>query len=185
MLKGWEITSIVTLQDGQPWTAYDFENDTSLTGEFSDRWDFFGNPADFTTSPAAPIPFADDCSTVSATMPARPCYHMGNSFIVQPPFGTFGNMGRNTFRAPAYKDWDFSLTKMFALTERMKIQLRGEFFNILNHPNFANPAILFNNDLGIPETFGLTSSTPDVAAANPVIGTGGNRAIQFGAKIIW
>ena len=49
--------------------------------------------------------------------------------------------------------------------------------------NFANPAILFNNDLGFLDTFGLSSATPDVAGANPVIGTGGPRNIQFGLKV--
>ena len=50
-------------------------------------------------------------------------------------------------------------------------------------PNFANPAILFNNDLGIADTFGLVTATPDVAGANPVIGTGGPRNLQLGLKI--
>jgi hypothetical protein len=63
------------------------------------------------------------------------------------------------------------------------VQLRAEFFNVLNHPNFANPAILFNNDLSFPETFGLVTATPDVAGANPVIGSGGPRNIQLGLKI--
>ena len=67
----------------------------------------------------------------------------------------------------------------------MGMQFRAEFFNLLNSPQFANPAILFNNDLGIPGTFGVAASTPDVAAANPVIGTGGPRNIQLGLKFNW
>ncbi|HKD38155.1 MAG TPA: hypothetical protein VKB78_15180, partial [Pirellulales bacterium] len=73
--------------------------------------------------------------------------------------------------------------KTFKATERVGVQFRAEFFNILNHPNFANPAILFNNDLGFPDTFGKVTATPDVAGANPVIGTGGPRNIQFGLKV--
>jgi hypothetical protein len=100
-----------------------------------------------------------------------------------PEPGTFGNAGRNIFRGPGFRNWDLSLVKTWKATERVSVQFRSEFFNVLNHPNFANPAILFNNDLGIPDTFGLSSATPDVAGANPVIGTGGPRSIQFGLKI--
>src|SRR5579864_4521934 len=59
MLKGWQVTSIVTLQTGLPWGAVDGfanGNDVSATGEFSDRWNFTGNPADFKAQPGG-IPF--------------------------------------------------------------------------------------------------------------------------------
>jgi len=101
----------------------------------------------------------------------------------QPDAANFGTAGRNIFRAPGFHNWDFSLIKTFKATERVGVQFRAEFFNILNHPTFANPAILFNNDLGIPDTFGLVTATPDVAGANPVIGAGGPRNIQFGLKV--
>lgn len=68
-------------------------------------------------------------------------------------------------------------------TERIGLPWRAEFFNVLDHTNFANPAVLFNNDLGILDTFGLVTATPDVAGANPVIGSGGPRNIQLGLKI--
>ena len=63
------------------------------------------------------------------------------------------------------------------------MQLRGEFFNILNHSNFDT--LTMNTDLSTPTTVGTVVFTPDVAAANPVIGSGGSRHIQLGAKIIW
>lgn len=164
LLEGWQINSIVTIQTGTPYSGVDFGNDTSLTGEFSDRWNVIGDPNSIPNfSPAGPIPVG--------------------LVLSQPAFGNFGNAGRNIFRAPGLKNWDFSLVKMWRATERVNVQLRAEFFNILNHPNFANPAILFNNDLSIPDTFGLSSATPDVAGANPVIGTGGPRNIQFGLKV--
>lgn len=61
-----------------------------------------------------------------------------------------------------------------------------EAFNVLNHPHFANPfsnGSLENIDPSVLSTFGFASATPDVAAANPVIGTGGARNIQLGLKI--
>ena len=164
LLEGWQVNSIVTLQGGTPFSGVDFENDTSLTGEFSDRWNVIGDPDSIPNfSTAGPVPV--------------------EQVLSQPAFGNFGNAGRNIFRGPSLKNWDFSLVKTWKATERVNIQLRAEFFNILNHPNFANPAILFNNDLGILDTFGLVTATPDVAGANPVIGTGGPRNIQFGLKI--
>lgn len=164
MLEGWQLNSIVTLQTGTPFSGVDFENDTSLTGEFSDRWNVIGNPKSIPNfSTTGPVPV--------------------ERVLAQPEPGNFGNSGRNTFRGPKFKNWDFSLVKTWRITERWSAQLRAEVFNILNHPNFANPAILFNNDLGFLDTFGLVTATPDVAGANPVIGTGGPRSIQFGLKI--
>jgi hypothetical protein len=42
-----------------------------------------------------------------------------------------------------------------------------------------------NTDLSSPSSVGLVIFTPDVASSNPVIGSGGSRHIQLGAKIIW
>jgi hypothetical protein len=51
----------------------------------------------------------------------------GNAVMTPPAFGTFGTMGRNLFRGPGYRNWDFSLVKNWTLRERFLIQLRGEF----------------------------------------------------------
>jgi len=182
LLEGWQINSIVTLQSGPPFSAVDFENDVSLTGEFSDRWDIHGDPGQLHWSTTAPVPCTDSSGN-SALDEDGICHAYANGLLTMPEFGTFGNSGRNLFRAPGLKVWDFSLVKTWKATERVSVQFRAEFFNLLNHPNFANPAILFNNDLGIPDTFGLVTATPDVAGANPVIGTGGPRNLQLGLKI--
>jgi hypothetical protein len=47
LLEGWKLNSIVTLQSPQPWNVFDSGNDFSGSGDKADRWDFFGNPADF------------------------------------------------------------------------------------------------------------------------------------------
>lgn len=92
-------------------------------------------------------------------------------------------MRRNIFRGPSFKNWDFSLSKSFRLRENLRLQVRGEFFNILNHPNFD--VFTMNTDLSSPTDVGTVRFTPDEAASNPVIGSGGSRHIQLGAKIIW
>jgi hypothetical protein len=93
-------------------------------------------------------------------------------------------MGRNTFRGPNFRDFDFSVSKTWKLSERVKLQFRGEFFNVLNHPSFD--VFSLNNDLSVPAAVGTAIFTPDLgSAANPVLGTGGSRHIQLGAKFVW
>ena len=73
---------------------------------------------------------------------------------------------------------------MWKLHERVKMQLRGEVFNILNHPNFD--VFSLNTDLSVPSAVGTAIFTPDLgSASNPVLGSGGSRHVQIGAKIIW
>jgi hypothetical protein len=170
LLEGWQVNSIIVLQGGLPWTAFDFGNDASKTAEFSDRWDVkpgvkMSDIPGFTLNTPYPV------STFFQQPTCPPC---------------FGNMGRNIFRGPHFRNWDFSLVKNFRISERFNAQLRGEFFNVLNHPNLGIPGSLlvnaFNNDLSSPASFGQVPGTPDVVAANPVIGTGGPRNIQLGLK---
>jgi Carboxypeptidase regulatory-like domain/TonB dependent receptor len=56
-------------------------------------------------------------------------------------FGTFGNIGKNVLRLPHTVNWDMQLAKNISITERWRLQLRVEYFNILNHPNFAPESI--------------------------------------------
>ena len=140
--------------------------------------------------------FATACSAASnsitggaATLAAFGCYAQKNSVMVPPEYGTFGTMSRNPFRDPGFRDWDLSVSKNFLFGERLKAQFRAEFFNVLNHPNFANPYGGSNgfgeNDPSSSSNFGCGCATPDQAAGNPVLGTGGNRAIQLGLKLIF
>jgi hypothetical protein len=92
-------------------------------------------------------------------------------------------MARNIFRGPSFRNWDFSVSKRWKFSDRISLQLRGEFFNILNHTNFDTTTM--NTDLSSPTSVGTFAYTPDVGAANPVIGSGGSRHIQLGAKILW
>jgi hypothetical protein len=195
MLEGWEVTSILMLEGGQPFTLTDFDDDISGTGEFADRWNMVGPAKDIHWSNTTPIPYfigpAIPASCFAqATTPALVdslenfgCFVQGRAVITPPAQGTFGDMGRNIFRGPTFKNLDFSVSKVWKLNERLKFQFRAEFFNILNHPNFD--VFTMNNDLGSPFDAGLVNFTPDVAASNPVLGSGGSRHIQLGAKFIW
>ncbi len=204
MLEGWQLNSIVTAQTAQPWTAVDSTSNISGTGENVDRWDLVGNPSDFnanlsgfsliTGASAAPCVTAAPSSMLSIYPKsiAGPnalgigCYMSGSSFLVPPPPNTFGDTGRNIFRGRGIKNWDLSVTKAWSWRERYKAEFRAEFFNVLNHPNFATPGVngAGYNSLG-GSNFGCTCETPDTAASNPVLGSGGNRAAQLGLKLIF
>lgn len=209
MLKGWEVTSIVTLQGGEPYTLNDFEDDNSATGIFEDRWDISGSPGNIHWSPSVAIPYISSSTfptdsngnviggnsqCIQAAQQAggagavnmlanTGCYIENGTVLTAPAFGSFGNAGRNIFRGPAFKNWDFSISKLWNMNERLKFQVRGEVFNILNHPNYD--VFTMNNDLFSPSNVGTVISTPDVASSNPVLGSGGSRHIQIGAKFIW
>ena len=80
---------------------------------------------------------------------------------------------------PGYWNADFSVSKTTKLMEQLNLQLRAEFFNLFNHPNFALP-----NGSITPGSApaGQISQTPDVAQGNPGLGGGGPRVIQLAAK---
>jgi len=115
------------------------------------------------------------------------CYVQGAGVLTPPAYGTVGNANRNLFRGPSYKNVDFSVTKDWKLKERLTAQFRVEFFNLFNRADFSStPASNTGSSGGLdPETaqFGCSCSTPDVA--NPVVGSGGPRHIQFALKLIY
>src|SRR5258707_9837892 len=170
------------------------------------RWSFYGKTSDFKARPT-PIPFFagskdptnptgnSACNAQALSLdggtaggpatnspPSFGCYAQSCSIMIPPPFPHFGNMGRNTFLDSRFRNFDISFAKNWHFGERLRLPFRAEFFNIFNHPNFANPYAGQNgfgqND---PSTgsFGSECATPDVAAANPVIGSGGSRAVQL------
>ena len=63
------------------------------------------------------------------------------AFAVPAANAPYGNVGRNSFRAPGFWQWDIGVNKNFRIPVRegMNLQFRSEFFNLLNHTNFAPP----------------------------------------------
>ena len=90
-----------------------------------------------------------------------------------PGAGQFGTSGRNAFRGPRFFNVDLSLSKPIAITERLKLQLRAEAYNALNHANFTTPG----NSILTPTTFGRLS-----AMANTSSGTGA-RVMQMALRV--
>jgi hypothetical protein len=213
-LEGWELNSIITLQSPQKWGAMDEGTDAAGIGalpvsppaQSPIRWDFFGDPNDFKSGPngipqykvSSPGGLPSACTAkalaldggtpgaATAAVNLYGCYAKGNSVMIPPALGHFGTMGRNIFPDSGFKNIDFSVAKNWHFGERMHAQFRAEFFNIFNHPNFANPYGGQNgygfNDPSVGG-FGCGCATPDVAAANPAIGSGGPRSVQLGLKL--
>jgi hypothetical protein len=84
------------------------------------------------------------------------------------PAFTFGNSARSVLRGPAWKNVDLTFSKGFKINERWKTELRGEFFNVLNHANFDIPGhTLGNADFGV------------VSASEP------GRTVQVAVRIVF
>ncbi len=189
--NGWGLNSVLTLQDGQPFQFnYNFEDDFSGSGNGFDRPDVVGP---ITYHPHDPLNFVDlssfavPCTATAATGSRNDCV---------PGSRHFGNEGRNSLHGPSFKEWNFALYKTTAITERVSMQLRADFFNIVNHPNFANPflpafiadpavhgfQLVNGHEVGNPTgSTGVITATGDVGIGNPFIGGGGPRGIQLAA----
>ncbi len=185
--SGWQLNTIISVQSGRP---IPIANSTDTSGRF------YFNQRPNVVPGVNPI--------LSNWTPSTG--YLNPLAFVQPAFGTFGDLGRDSIFGPGYSNVDFSLTKNTRLTERLSLQLRAEFFNIFNHPNFAlpahtiipgyvdngtpgspqvvpNPAAHVNGDITQPLLpMGLITQTPDVAQTNPGLGGGGPRVIQLAAK---
>jgi hypothetical protein len=194
--NGWGFSSSLTLQSGQPFQFnYNFEDDFSGAGEGIDRPDVVGpivynkgNPFGYVQLSSFAIP----CTVTASAIANGPTGTAGDCV---PGTRHFGNMRRDSLVGPDYRNWDLSIYKNTAITERLNMELRAEFFNIVNHPNFASPFLpLFIADPG-QQGFALDSNhrevgaggfglgaTGDVGIGNPFLGGGGPRGIQLAAK---
>ncbi|HWF39518.1 MAG TPA: hypothetical protein VG322_13420, partial [Candidatus Acidoferrales bacterium] len=91
----------------------------------------------------------------------------------QPAPGELGNANRTPVSGPDFVNTDFSLTKHFAIRERMHLDFRSEFFNLFNHAQFGAPGgNLYGADFASPTTFATVNYTVN----NP-------RVIQFALKL--
>jgi hypothetical protein len=182
--SGWALNGVLALASGQPFNVnYLFEGDFNGTGEFFGRPDLVGNPFAGTGTPG---------QFLNLTAFRVPCtWDAGSGSCIA---GTqhFGSLGRNALVGPHYRNFDFSVVKNNDLTERVKMQIRMDIFNLFNHPNFASPLWpSFGVDFlqnGIDATgrgvdFLPITTTPDVGTGNPFLGSGGSRNIQLAVRL--
>lgn len=141
VINHWEIAPLVSIHDGTPFTVTAGE-DNSLTDVGNDRPNL--------VSP-------ETIYTQQAIRRTGNLNYMNASAFAQIPtsaYGTYGDVGRNSLRGPAYVEMDSEVSRLFPIRERFALDLRLEAFNLINHPNLGTP----NSELS-SSTFGeITSS---------------------------
>jgi hypothetical protein len=167
---GWELLSISSISSGSPFTIFSGEQQTGYGANGVDRPDQIGKPSLSASHPDRADYFGDGADNGSFFR--IPINIPGGS---GPNQGRFGTLGRNTFRGPAYYDYDFALIKDTGFGQRksglelVDLQFRAEFFNIFNIVNLGLPANIINGS-----GFGEISRT-----------AGTSRQIQFSLKLIY
>lgn len=194
-LGGWELGLIFTASDGVPFTPTFGTGSDPLNSLSSDDWDVPnrltgpgcnsltnpGNPTNYIKTNCFSVPTAPNLAFWQANCDPVPVSVSGP--VPYPLcFNLRGNAGRNIIVGPGVTELDFSVFKnnyIRSISERFNIQFRAEFFNILNHANFAPPTMPDNTDIfdgtGAPTgVAGLLSRTTTTA-----------REIQFAVKVIF
>ncbi len=162
-LGGWEVGSLFNIQTGFPLTITT-GRDQSNTGAGFDR----------------PNNVAGQVATLDRGARTIDRWFNTDAFAIQ-PFGTHGNVGRNTIISPGIIQWDAALLKNFRFLENKNLQFRFEAFNAANHPNWGNPGT------GQPKEIRADGT---VVAANANFGRitgmrGTMRELQFALKLIF
>lgn len=121
-VNGWEMSGIVTLQTGVPFSI--IGADTAFAETRADL------------NPGYTIQSAAGSGDVDARLNG---YFNTAAFSAPSGTGNFGDTGRNILRGPAQTNSDLSVVKFFPVFEQQKLEFRAEFFNLFNQVNFANP----------------------------------------------
>jgi Carboxypeptidase regulatory-like domain/TonB dependent receptor len=163
-LADWIASGVTTFQSGTPFTVLDSAAASAygLAGT--------GTP----TTPNLIGTVAQGLNSGSLHSRVGSSYLVASNFAPAPAVGPdgstgFGDLGRNTYRGPFQQNWDFSLRKVFGITEKVHFEFTADFFNLFNHPVFASPSF---TDVESPSNFGQITSTQ-----------GSPRLIQFGGRL--
>jgi len=173
LTAGWELLSISTISSGSPFTVYSGIQQTGYGTMGADRPDPLTKP-ELSTAHSVTRRREDyfGRGPNNASFFSIPIGLPGGS---GPNSGRFGTLGRNTFRGPAYYDFDYALIKTTPIghrasgLERADLQFRSEFFNLFNIVNMGLPANTIKGS-----GFGVISKT-----------AGTSRQIQFSLKLIY
>jgi len=163
--SGWNAFGVITLTSGSPFTVYSGVQQTGAGSSGGDRPDQIGQPS-LSTSHAVTTDYFG-LGAGNASYFSIPINVAGGT---GPNQGRFGTLGRNTFRGPAFRNFDVSLMKETALHgETAKLQFRAEFFNMFNIVNFGLPANILTGP-----GFGMINHT-----------AGPSRQVQLSLKLLF
>ncbi len=173
LVSGWSISTIASLLTGFPFSP---QLGYNPTGSGDSR-----NPVRPNLNPNFSGPLYAKGSTSQ-----RVAQYFNPAAFSAPAYGTVGNVGRDSLTGPGYADWDLSLLKSTALTERVRVQFRAEFFNILNHTNLQLPnEVVYSTGptqgTAANQTTAATLGSPGVISAT----ANTSRQIQLAAKIVF
>jgi hypothetical protein len=156
LISGWQANGIATLLSGFPFTP---QAGSNVSGDGDTR-----NPDRPEVNPSFSGP-------ILLRKPAQ--WFSPNAFSL-PAAGTYGSLGRGTLDGPGLTDVDVSLAKDSAVSEKIKVQFRAEFFNVLNRANYDTPNPIVFSGGAISSTAGLITATATTS-----------RQIQFGLKLLF
>ena len=164
-LNGWQWGGILHIASGEPFTPIITGDPLGMKGDQFDRPDVLRGRG---------------CSG-SLVNPGNPLdYIKTQCFAFPNPSTRFGDAGRNILIGPGILNLDTSLIRNLGGSEKFHAQFRAEFFNVLNHTNFASPVVPTNNT----SLFGANGA-PISSAGVLTSTTTTSRQIQFGLKLIW
>jgi len=158
LIADWQVSGIVTLQAGLPFTpqlSYNPSNDGDTRNPVRPSW----NPN-----------FTGKVITGGVDQYFNPLA------FIQPLPGTYGNVGRNILQGPSLKQFDLALAKRWSLTERVALQFRSEFFNLFNHTNLNTPN---------PVVYAAATGDPSPTAGVVTSAATTSRQVQLGLKLLW
>ncbi|MGA7695929.1 MAG: carboxypeptidase-like regulatory domain-containing protein [Candidatus Sulfotelmatobacter sp.] len=167
-LGGWEASGVIILQSGAPFTIYDPNGGTAYA--------LASTPSSTATfNPGFSCANAPSSGSIQSRLAnwVNPLAYQPDALLALSTGGNsdatgYGNTPRNCIIGPPQKNVDFTLDKTFKLGERQSLRFRADFFNLFNHPSFADPAST------------SVSSAGGSAQITSVIGT--PRLVQFSLK---
>jgi hypothetical protein len=172
-VSGWSLSAIATLESGFPFSP---QLGYNPTGSGDSR-----NPVRPNVNPA----FTGSLYT-HGTRAQRVAQYFNPAAFSAPAYGTVGNLSRDSLTGPAYNDLDLSLSKTTQINERIRVQFRAEFFNILNHTNLLTPS---ETVFSAGPTQGTTANQTTAAVVSPTAGVitsaATTRQIQLGLKLLF
>jgi hypothetical protein len=194
-VNGWQVSGTAFWHSGNPFSVLSTPYSANGNGIVQ------GSGSQF-ASEVPGVPLYEHQSIAGVTQPGTIQWLNPNAFTssVDPSTGAcaggdipktcqFGNLGRNALRGPGFVWSDFYLTKYFPLTERAKLRVEAQFFNVFNHPNFGLPSMVMAGIPGKPSTqtgFGAFTYSTSPPTGLLGVGLGGDnspRMIAFQARI--